>query len=236
MEKKSKNILTATIIISLTLLLLLLIYLIPGYSKPAQPNNPPFTLKFVIIFLIVDLVLIGIPAWLHNQYSKDYGKIKNLWFFVLFGAVTGALLGEAGNFIMIIPYAVLMFIYAIFYKKFIWWKVALTSYFAGIFIENIINRAPLQSSTLIWIPFFIYPYFFAKIWENRKKVSMFFIIKDLKYTFLASIIIGCLSIYLYFSTAGKISPPLIFLAFIMPFLIKILHSIIKRGIRSKPKT
>ena len=228
MKANRKNILTASAIIGLTLLLLLVIYLVPDYSKPAQPNNPPLTRGFILIFLIADLILIGISAWLHNKYSGDYGKIKSVWFFVLFGAITGVLLGEAGDVIMIIPYAVLMFAYALLYKRFVWWKVALTSYFAGIFIENVINRAPLQSSTLIWISLFVCPYFFTKIWENRKKVSLISIIKDLRCTFFASIILGCLSIYLYFSTAGKISPPLIFMAFALPLLIKILSQLIKK--------
>ena len=80
------------------------------------------------------------------------------------------MLGEGGNFVMIIPYTILMFIYAQLYKRFPWWKVASTSHLAGIVVENVINRSPIQIPTLMWIAFFTYLYFATKIWENRKKI------------------------------------------------------------------
>ena len=223
---KQKNGIFILVIILLTILAFSIPILFPDFSKAPNDRFVKFNFQNVLIFLMADLILIGIPAWLHRVYVKDYKRIKNIWFFVLFGTISGVLLGENFNLIMIIPYAILMLIYAFLYKKFVWWKVASTTYLAGLIIENIMNRAPLQASTLIWVPFFIYPYFLTKIFENKKKAI--FMIKDSKYPLVSSIILGGIGIYLGIILPGKFSPPLIFLAFILPFLIKILYNLIRR--------
>ena len=225
MNQIQKNILYILIISIITIAFIIIVPQIPNFSKPSQENNLPFTLKWTIVFLIVNLILIGIPAWIHKKYTNDYSKIKSIWFFALFGGITGAMLGEQGNFIMIIPYAILMLIYALFYKKFIWWKIVLTTYFAGMVIENVINRSPLQAPTLIWIAFFTYPYFATKLWENRKKIKFTQIIKDLKYTIISSVILTLIAIYI---SRKNPSPPLIFFAITIPFLIKIFSSLLRK--------
>src|SRR3989338_3089158 len=136
MKQTHKNLLYILIIAIITIFFIIMLPKIPNFSKPPQENNLPLAAKWIIVFLIADLFLIGIPAGIHKIYSKDYSKIKSIWFFALFGGITGAIIGEVlpsmnpKNFIMIIPYTILMMIYAGFYKKFIWWKVALTTYFA----------------------------------------------------------------------------------------------------------
>jgi hypothetical protein len=209
----------STIIIPLALLL------IPNYLRTSNPNNILEFWPSLIIFVLFNIIFIGIPAGIHRIYLNDYSKIKSVWFFALFGGITGALLGEFGNLFMIIPYAILMFIYAQFYKRFAWWKVALTSYLAGIIIENAINRAPLQVTTLMWIAFFIYPYFATKIWENRKKVPLSQIIEDFKFSFAFSVILTILAVYF---SRNNISPPLIVLGATLPFIISIIYKILKR--------
>jgi hypothetical protein len=218
MEDKTKNILTVSTTIIITFLSAYILSLIPNYLR--SPNSDAVSgLKFIIIFIIVDLILIGISFYLHKVYSKDYSKINNIWFFALFGGITGALLGEAGSVVMIIPYTILMLIYAFLYKKFTWWKVSLTSYLAGILIENGMNRAPLQSPTLLWIAFFTYPYFITKLFENRKEINFLDIIKDFKYAIISAPILMILA---YLITRSNVSPPLIFLGAVLPFIIKIL--------------
>lgn len=225
MKEKQKNILTAIIIILITALVIYILPLIPGFLKD-KPDIIGFDqISLVLTFLLFNLIFIGIPAWFHWNYVHDYSKIKNVWFFALFGGITGALLGEGGNVVMILPYTVLMFIYAFFYKKFTWWKVALTSYLGGIIIENVINQSPIQAPTLVWIAFFIYPYFITKIWENRKKLSFMPIIKDFKYVITSSIVLAGLATYF---SRNNISPPLIIFGITLPFLIKIVYSLFKR--------
>ena len=209
----------------ITLAIPIALSLIPNYLRTSDSSLVLGFWPSLIIFILFNIIFIGIPAGIHKIYVKDYSKIKNVWFFVLFGGITGALLGEFGNVIMIIPYAILMFIYAQFYKRFVWWKVALTSYLAGIIIENAINRAPLHVTTLTWIAFFIYPYFVTKIWENRKKVSIFFIIKDFKFSFAFSIILIILAVYF---SKNNISPPLIILGATLPFIISVIYKLVKR--------
>ena len=213
------------IIATLTIIIPLVLSAIPGYFKASDSGNILEFWPSLIVFLLFNIIFIGIPAAIHWIYVKDYSAIKNVWFFALFGGITGALLGEFGNVIMIIPYTILMLIYAFFYKKFVWWKVASTAYLAGIIIENGINRAPLQVTTLAWIAFFIYPYFVTKIWENRRKVSMISILKDFKWSLLFSVILIGLTIYF---SRNNISPPLIILGATLPFVASIIYKLIKR--------
>ena len=224
-EEIKFNFIYVLLIVLITIFLLLIFYLIPNYSKAQKPGDiVGFPLKFLIIFLIFNLVFIGIPAAIHWLYVKDYSRIKSIWFFVLFGVVTGVILGEGGNLTMIFPYAILMLFYALLYKKFVWWKVAVTSYLAGIIIENIINRAPIQVTTLIWIAFFTCPYFVTKIFDNRKKVSMFFIIKEFKFSLIFSFLLGLLAWYL---SRNNSSPPLIVFGITLPFIVSVVYKLIK---------
>lgn len=226
MREINKNILTVAIIVLVTALTVYLLPLIPNFLRePESDDIVGFQPTFILLFLIFNVLFIGIPAWIHRIYVNDYGKIKSIWFFALFGGVTGGLLGEGGNPVMIIPYTILMLIYAYFYRKFTWWKVALTAYLGGIIVENIINRSPIQIPTLMWIAFFTYPYFVTKIYENRKKVRIFKILKDLKWNLVASIILMALAAY---ASKDNISPPLIIFGATLPFLITILYRLIKK--------
>ncbi|MBI5797671.1 hypothetical protein HZA98_02075 [Candidatus Woesearchaeota archaeon] len=229
MEKTNENILTIAVIIAVTILTIYILSSIPGYLRLPESNDIiGFQLIFILIFLMFNAITIGISAWIHRTYVNDYGKIKNVWFFALFGGITAAILGEVlltmnpVSFLMIIPYTLLMFIYAQFYKRCTWWKVALTAYFGGIVIENGINRAPIQMTTLIWIGFFIYPYFVTKIYENRKKTSFLAIIKDLKGTIVSSVLLTALVLYII--SGG----PLAVFAAALPFLVTILFRHFKK--------
>lgn len=228
MKNLSKNVLFLLLVSIITFLFPLILSSL-DYLKPAKSGEiAGFPPAFVIVFVAFNLILIGIPAAVHWIYTRDYSRMKSVWFFTLFGGIVGALLGEFGNLLMIIPYTILMFIYAQFYKRFAWWKVASTSYLSGIIIENGINRAPLQVTTLIWIGFFICPYFATKIWENRKKINLIEILKDFKFSFVFSIILGTLAVYF---SRNNVSPPLVVLGITLPFIISLIYKIykIKRG-------
>ncbi len=219
MDEKRRFLLT---IAAITILILYTLPRIPGYLRPVESDDiVGFQIGFILVFLLADLIFIGIPAWVHRYYVRDYSKIENVKFFVLFGGIAGAILGEVlptmnpANFIMIIPYTLLMLIYVQFYKRYDWWKVASTTYLGGILVENVMNRSPIQLPTLIWVAIFTYPYFVTKIWENRDKLSMSAIAKDLKGTLFASLVLGALALY-----AGG---PLVILALALPFLITILY-------------
>ncbi len=225
MNKTQKNIIYIIIIIFLTIAILFILSQMPNFSKQPQEQNLPLTLKFIWIFLLADIIFISLPTLFHYLYVNDYQKISSLWFFTFSGAIIGILLGEQMNFIMLMPYLILMFIYALFYKYFIWWKVALSSYLAGIIIENIINRSPLQSPTLIWIGFFTFPFFLTKIWENRNKLSFKKIFRDFWLTIIITLILTGLAIY--FSSINP-SPPLILLALTIPLLLALIYKVLKK--------
>lgn len=220
MKKIKRNILTIAIIILLTALIIFILASIPNYLRPTEQDDILFTqTTFIIVFVIVDLILIGIPAGIHYLYIKDYSRIKSVWFFALFGGITGAFLGEIivhrASLLMIVPYTLLMLIYAFFYKRFTWWKVALTTYLGGVLIENAMNRSPIQIPTLLWVAFFTYPYFVIKIWENRERISIIQLMRDFKWAIFFSIILTLLAIY-------NGSMPLIFLGITFSFVVVIL--------------
>ncbi len=228
-EERQKNILIAVAIIAITALL---IYLLPlsGYLKQPKTTDIGFEPSFILVFLLFNLIWIGIPAWIHWAYIKDYSRIKNLWFFALWGGVTGALLGEVAvgglqNWPLIASYTILMLAYGYLYKKFPWWQVALTSYLGGIIVENIINRAPIQATTLVWIGFFVAPYFVAKIFENRQKIPLKKIFIELRLTIIFSVVLAALMAYI---SRNNISPPLIIMGFALPFLVTIVVRAIKQ--------
>ena len=220
MKKNQRNIVITFIITAITAFT---IYALPltGLLREAREDDiVGFQPILIFAFLLASAIFIGIPAWIHGYYIKDYGEIKNVWFFALFGGVVGAILGEVlpsmnpAELVLIIPYTIFMFIYAQFFKRFDWWKVALTTYFGGMLIENVMNRSPIQIPTLMWIAIFTYPYFYTKIWENRKEIPIMDIVKDLKWTFMASIILAGLAA---FYMAG----PIILLAPAISFFVTI---------------
>ncbi len=224
MKETNKNLLYILLILFLTVFVSYGLTLIPNYLREVQPDDITFDqTSFIFVFLLFNLIFIGIPALIHWLYVKDYSPIRSVWFFVFFGGITGGLLGEGGSIVMIIPYSIIMFIYVQFYKRFPWWKVALTTYLGGILIENMMNRSPIQIPTLTWIAFLTYPYFVTKIWENRNKISIWKITKNFKWSFLFSIILGITAVYI---SRNNISPPLIILGITLPFIISVIYKII----------
>ena len=182
-KQRSKNLRFVFIVAFLTAMLPIILSQIPGYLRIPDADDILFsTPHFVIVFAFIVFIMIGIPFILHKKYIKDYTKIKAVWFFIALGTITGVVFGEGANPVMLIPYAILMSIFAYFYKKYPWWKVVLTTYLAGMMIENLMNRSPLQVPTLLWVAFFIYPYFWTKIWEHRKKLSLRKILTDFRWT------------------------------------------------------
>lgn len=217
---------TVLIIALATVMAIYILPLIPNFLKTADAGQLSYLQpQFILVFLIFDAIMIGIPAWIHKVYVNDHSKIKNVWFFALFGGVIGALLGEGGNVVMIIPYTILMMVYAHLYKRFAWWKVALTAYLGGIVVENIINRAPIQGSTLVWVAFFIYPYFATKIFENRKTIRLSNILKGLKWVIIASLVTTGLAAY---ATRNNLSPPLMLWGAALPFLAHFLYKTFRK--------
>ncbi len=226
MKETNKNVLYISVILSLTIFVSYGLTLIPNYLRQAQQDTITFDqTSFIIVFLLFNLIFIGIPALIHWLYVKDYSPIRNIWFFVFFGGITGAMLGEGRNIVMIIPYSIIMLVYVQFYKRFTWWKVALTTYLGGILIENAMNRSPIQIPTLTWIAFLTYPYFVTKIWENRNKISIWRITKNFKWSFLFSIILG---IFAFYFSRNNISPPLIILGITLPFIISVIYKVTKK--------
>ncbi len=157
-KKRTQDILTFVIIVSAAFILMLILNSIPGFLKQPTDQTLRFTIPLTAVFIIANVILIGVPYWIHKRYCADYGPIKSYWFFAVFGALIGVLVGEKGNYIFIPGYAALMFIYSLLYRRFTWWKVASASLFAGVLIENVMLRAPIQATTLIWIALFTYPY------------------------------------------------------------------------------
>jgi hypothetical protein len=227
MKEADKNIIYILAVILITFFTIIIVFSIPGYLRGPSEDTIGMQPKFIIVFLIVDIILIGIPEAFHKLYVNDYSKIKNIWFFAIFGGITGGLMGEK-SFIMILPYTILMLIYAFLYKKFPWWKIAITSYLGGVLIENVMNRSPIQSPTSIWIAFFVYPYFVTKIFENRKKLNFWEIIKDLKYVFITILILFALIKFVVKSI------PIAFalLAITLPILFSYVYRIIKQRKKS----
>jgi len=223
MNRSQKNSAYVVSVIIITTAVLFILISIPNYLRDPAEDTIVLQPKFIIIFLVADILLIGVLAAFHYLYVKDYSPIKSLWAFAIFGGLLGGLLGER-NFLMIIPYTILMLIYAVFYKRFTWWKVAITSLLGGILIENLMNRAPIQAPTLLWIAFFTYPFFFAKIWENRHSIKPLEILKDQRYVFLAAIILLALTKFIVKSI------PVVFaiLAIILPFLALFIYRLIKK--------
>ncbi|MBS3065494.1 hypothetical protein J4229_00380 [Candidatus Pacearchaeota archaeon] len=224
-KRKFNNLLYICIIFVLTLLPIIILPNIPGYLLQKE-NAVLLNVKYIVIFLLADIVLIGVPAFINWFYIKDYSKIKSVWFFILFGTLIGVLLGERANPVMLIPYTIIMFIYANIYKRIRWWKVALTSYLAGIILENALNRATMQSSTLIWIAFFICPYFATKIYENINKKLALKISSDFKWAYILSSIIVLTGLYLN-KINKNFNIGLIIITATLPFLLIIVYKIIK---------
>ena len=126
---------------------------------------------------------------------------------------------------LIIPYTILMVIYAHLYKRFAWWKVASTTYLAGMAIENGLNRAPIQAPTLMWVGFFVAPYFVAKIAENRRMIAVRGMLRASVRPALAGVVFGTLA---WVVTRSNPSPPLIFAGAITPLLISATRRSLRR--------
>jgi|GEM_PF-6206841 len=219
----------AIFIIALIVSLMLFLPLIPGFlDEPTEDKLLGWQWNYIFAFILFNVIYIGIPFLIHRVFVKDYTKMKNIIFFMLFGTILAVLFGEGGNPVMLIPYGFFMAMYAYLYNKFTWWKVAITTYIAGIVAENIMNRSPIQIPTLMWIGLFTMPYFLTKIFENRRSISPVKIFWNLKWTFLASIILGMAA---WFVSQNNVSPPLIILGAALPFFIYGIIGFIKWIIR-----
>ena len=93
------------------------------------------------------------------------------------------------------------------------------------------NRSPLQAPTILWVAFFIYPYFITKIFENRHKLKFWKILKDLKYVYVSILILLALTLFIVKSI------PFFFalLAIAVSLLGFIIHRIIKNRKQAKKK-
>lgn len=211
-----KNLYYIVAIITITAVVMIILGLIPSYLKVPGDSYVPWEIGYVLIFLLFNFITI-FPAYkIHKKLTPFYSPIKGVVLFTLFGGITGAMLGEGGNLVMIIPYSILMFIYANLYKRFTWWKVALTGYLAGTLVESGLNRSPIQVTTLMWIAFFTYPYFITKIFDNRKLINWSSLFKKTLILITISIILGASA---FFFTKNNPSPPLILLAVFIPFVV-----------------
>jgi hypothetical protein len=138
---------------------------------------------FLALFLLFDVIWIGVPYWVHHATIGAYGPIRSVWFFAVWGGVTGAFFGEialGASPALILPYTILMTGYGFLYRRFTWWKVALTSYAGGMLVENVLNRSPIQLPTVLWIGFFVAPYFVTRLYDNRANVPIRRIVWDLR--------------------------------------------------------
>lgn len=162
------------------------LFLLPieGFTKTPGDDHIPITLQYLLIFGLFNVVAVGLPAWINTVYIKDFTRTKSMIFFTIFGTILSVLLGEAGNPVMLIPYGIVTAIYAYSYKHFEWWKVAALALFSGVFMENIANRSPLQTPTIMWFAFMIYPYFWTKIVENFRLIPWKQMFRDLKGFFI----------------------------------------------------
>jgi len=134
-------------------------------------------------FLIIGLIFF-LPIFLHRKFSKDYGRIRKILPFVLIGTIYGVLIGEIiphglQMWTTIFPYAVFMLFYGWLYKKFSWWKVALSSYLFGAFIEWSIgpqHKIPFIKgewwTTFVWILILVAPFFLTKIYESSREIKI----------------------------------------------------------------
>lgn len=189
---------------------ILALSLIPGYLRLAinKPDSLSWEFRYIVVFTLFNLVTIGLPYLFHRKYTPDYSKLKNIWFFIIIGDILGVIFGEQGNPVMLIPYGIMMFIYSRLYRKHIWWKVALSGYLAGILLESGLNRAPIQVPTLMWFGLLTYPYFLAKIFENRHQIPWARILKKLLILSVIAYAAGYLG---YLLTRNNPSPPVIVL-------------------------
>ena len=93
MKEAHKNILYIVSVIIITIAIMFILSLIPGYLREPGSEHIPMQSGLMIVFIIAVIILTTIPAGFHKIYINDYSKIKNIWFFALFGGVIGALLG-----------------------------------------------------------------------------------------------------------------------------------------------
>jgi hypothetical protein len=123
-----------------------LVVLLPvtGYLREANADDiGGWRPAFLFVFLLFDVLWNGIPAWVHRSYVGDYGQIRSMKIFALWGGFTGALLGEialGASSVLILPYTIFMPIYGFLYKRFAWWKVGITYLAFPALSRNTITR------------------------------------------------------------------------------------------------
>ncbi|MEE8362944.1 MAG: hypothetical protein V3S18_02615 [Dehalococcoidia bacterium] len=209
---------------------------IPGYLKDASHREDflPLTAGNIAIFVAFSALLIGVFAGVHRLFSGEYGRLRgkrSLLFFVPLGTMVGVVLGEGANPVMLLPYGVLMTVYGLLYRRFDPRLVALSGYLAGVLIENAMNRSPLQAPTLMWAAFFIVPYFATRTWEDRRRIEARRLIRTVGPLAAASPLLAVLAWWASVATsdAGGGSPPLVFLAALLPFVLGIPYLLASRA-------
>ena len=224
------------VVVTATIAAIVLLPLIPDYLEDPslRDNFLPITPGYVAIFGVFSAVMIGLFAGIHRLISGEYGRIqrrRSLWFFIPFATVFGVVLGEAANPVMLIPYGAFMTAYGFLYRRFDWRVVAISAYLGGMLIENAMNRSPLQAPTLMWVAFFIVPYFATRAWEDRHRVG---------YRKLARAVVPLVaaSVALAFaawqggkaaSDTGEGSPPLVVFAAALPFILVVPYLLAARA-------
>ena len=68
----------------------------------------------------------------------------------------------------------------------------------------------------MWVAFFIYPYFYTKIWENRKEMPISKIVWDMKWPLIVAVIFIGLTI-LYMGGPLVLLAPAVPLLFVIPY-------------------
>ena len=215
----------AAAVVTATVAALVILPLIPGYlhDSAGKDNFLPITPMYVAIFGVFSTLMIGIMASVHRLISGEYGRIqrrRSLWFFIPFATVFGVVLGEAANPVMLIPYGAFMTLYGFLYRRFDWRVVALSAYLGGMLVENAMNRSPLQAPTLMWVSFFIVPYFATRAWEDRRRVGYRKIIRATAPLAITSLALAFAAWQASKATSdtGDGSPPLVVMAGWLPFM------------------
>ncbi len=228
------------VVVAATIAALILLPLIPGYLEDAsyrasyRDDFLPITPGNVAIFGVFSAVMIGLFAGVHRLISGEYGRIqrrRSLWFFIPFATVFGVVLGEAANPVMLIPYGAFMTAYGFLYRRFDWRVVAISSYLGGMLIENAMNRSPMQAPTLMWVAFFVVPYFATRAWEDRHRVGYQQLLRAVIPLVAASVALAFAAWQGSKATSdtGEGSPPLVVTAAALPFILVVPYLLAARA-------
>lgn len=224
------------VVAAATIAALVLLPLIPGYLKDPslRDNFLPITPANVAIFGVFSAVMIALFAGVHRLISGEYGRIqrrRSLWFFIPFATVFGVVLGEAANPVMLIPYGAFMTAYGFLYRRFDWRVVAISAYLGGMLIENAMNRSPMQAPTLMWVAFFIVPYFATRAWEDRHRVGYRQLIRAIAPLVVASVVMAFAAWQGGKATSdtGEGSPPLVVAGALLPFILVVPYLLATRS-------